>query len=67
MFLCTNRRTENWELTSCLDLQKVKAFPLRGHPRVASLAPSGQFTFRWREAPDEVEKGCEFAGSSYKT
>ena len=23
---------------------------------MASLAPSGQFTFRWREAPDEVEK-----------
>ena len=34
---------------------------------MASLAPSGQFTFRWREAQDEVGKGYEFAGSHCKS
>ena len=43
---------KNWDLSGSFGLQQAKAFPLRG---------------RWREVPDEVEKGCEFAGSSYKT
>ena len=48
----------NWDLSSSFGLQKAKAFPLRGRPRAASLAPSGQFTSRWppEGRSDEVEK-----------
>ena len=44
----------------------TQASLVKGHPRVASLAPSGQFTFRW---PSASEVGgirstlYEFAGT----